>query len=129
MENKDILSKINRRTGMTVPEGYFDDFARRMAASLPEQEWERGDASETVSDVAPRRSVWHAIRPYVYMAAMFAGIWLMMSLFDHIRPATTLNIDSNPVLAEAIGNDAFINEYFLDNADSDELLDDIWSDQ
>ena len=32
---KDILEKVNRNDGMTVPDGYFDDFASRMAASLP----------------------------------------------------------------------------------------------
>lgn len=126
MENKDILSRIDRRSGMTVPEGYFDDFARRMAASLPEQEWERA-AGESVA--APRRSVWQIVRPYVYLAAMFMGVWLMMNMFDHIRPSASLSVESSPVLAEAVGNDAFINEYFLDNADSDELLDDIWSEE
>lgn len=126
MENKDILSRIDRRSGMTVPDGYFDDFARRMAASLPEQEWERaGDASAEER----RRPLWQIVRPYVYMAAMFMGIWLMMNMFDHIRPSASLSVESSPVLAEAVGNDAFINEYFLDNADSDELLDDIWSEE
>ncbi len=38
---KDILEKVNRNDGMTVPDGYFDDFAARMAASLPEREWEK----------------------------------------------------------------------------------------
>ena len=37
---KDILTKAARNDGMTVPDGYFDDFAARMAASLPEMEWE-----------------------------------------------------------------------------------------
>ena len=32
---KDILTKAARNDGMTVPDGYFDDFAARMAASLP----------------------------------------------------------------------------------------------
>ncbi len=38
---KDILEKVNRNDGMTVPDGYFDDFATRMAASLPPMDWEK----------------------------------------------------------------------------------------
>ena len=125
MANTDNI-KFPKSNGMTVPEGYFDDFAARMAASLPEQEWER--AGEAAAE-APRRTVWQIVRPYVYLAAMFMGVWLMMNMFDHIRPSASLSVESSPVLAEAVGNDAFINEYFLDNADSDELLDDIWSEE
>jgi len=36
-EDKDILSRINHRDGMTAPDGWFDDFASRMADSLPER--------------------------------------------------------------------------------------------
>ena len=34
-ENENILDKFSRKDGLTVPEGYFDDFAKRMAAQLP----------------------------------------------------------------------------------------------
>ena len=53
-EMKDILEKVNRNDGMTVPDGYFDDFATRMAASLPEMEWEKPSAH-----VVPR-SFWQS---------------------------------------------------------------------
>ena len=37
MEEKksDILTSINRRDGMTVPDGFFESFAERMASELP----------------------------------------------------------------------------------------------
>lgn len=31
----DILAKIDRDSGMTVPDGYFADFASRMEAAIP----------------------------------------------------------------------------------------------
>ncbi len=34
-KNSDILIKAARRDGMTVPEGFFEDFAAKMSASLP----------------------------------------------------------------------------------------------
>ena len=80
---KDILEKINHKDGMTVPDGYFSDFAARMAESLPVQDWEKPQPK-----VMPR-SVWQKVRPYIYMAAMFMGVWCMMKMFDLMRPESS----------------------------------------
>ena len=120
---KDILDKVNRNDGMTVPDGYFDDFAARMTASLPEREWER----ETPR-VMPR-SVWQRVRPYIYLAAMFMGVWCMMKMFDLMRPdASGLSFDSNPVLTAAVGNDYFVSDYVIDQGDINQyqLMDDLY---
>ncbi len=74
----DILSRIGRRDGMTVPEGFFEDFAMRMEQELPY----RSDAEKV--EVMPRRTVWERVRPYVYMAAMFAGIWCMLKVLTSL---------------------------------------------
>lgn len=103
----DILTKINRRTGMTVPEGYFDDFVRRMQAQLPER-------PAAAVAVKPRGNLWYTIRPYAYMAAMFAGIWCMLHIFNFMGTNDVdLSIDSHPVVAEALSNDTFVEEYIL----------------
>ncbi|MCH5346880.1 MAG: hypothetical protein J1E63_07200 [Muribaculaceae bacterium] len=108
---EDILEKVNRRDGLTVPEGFFADFNARMAASLPEREWEH----EAPAIEAPR-SFWSKIRPYVYMAAMFMGVWLMMQMFNMISSSSRpdLSLDSNPVLAAAVSDDSFMSDYYLD---------------
>ena len=83
MEEKksDILTSINRRDGMTVPDGFFESFAERMASELPS----RPEAE--VTPVASRpKTLWGSIRPYVYMAAMFAGIWCMLKMFTMMNP-------------------------------------------
>ncbi len=123
---KDILEKVNRNDGIKVPEGYFDDFARRMEASLPRQSWEEEAANET-PHVVPR-SFWQKIRPYAYMAAMFMGVWCMMKTFDMMRPSTTLSFDSNPDLAAAVSNEYFVDNYILNNGDISEyeLLSDLY---
>lgn len=123
MNSNDILSKINRNDGTTVPEGYFDDFVRRMEASLPEMEWEREPK------VLPR-SLWQKVRPYVYMAAMFLGIWLMMNMVDLLRPgAGGLSLEDNPLITAAISNDSYIDNYFIMEADVNDtsLMDDLYS--
>lgn len=69
-ENSYILTKLGKDPGFKVPEHYFDDFNKRMAESLPEVK---------ITPVDARPSMWVRVRPYVYMAAMFAGIWCMIN--------------------------------------------------
>lgn len=105
MDNsKDILQRINRNDGMTVPDGYFADFKCKMAASLPE----RPELTAPVQFIP--RSRWQRVRPYVYMAAMFAGIWCMLKLFTMLTATTATPLESNPVIAEALSNDDFVDD-------------------
>lgn len=120
---KDILEKINHKDGMTVPDGYFSDFAARMAESLPVQDWEKPQPK-----VMPR-SVWQKVRPYIYMAAMFMGVWCMMKMFDLMRPDTAgLSFDNNPVLTAAVNNDYFVSDYVITQGDVSEyqLMEDLY---
>lgn len=117
-QDNDILSRAGKRTGMTVPEGYFEDFTRRMADSLPPRE-------TPVLEFKP--SLWQRVRPYVYMAAMFAGVWCMLHMFGLMRAGTDLSIDNNPVLAKAVTNDSFMEEYFpVDDVNDYDLLQEMY---
>lgn len=120
---KNILEEIKHKDGMTVPSGYFDDFAKRMITRLPEQEWEKPQPK-----VLPR-SIWQRVRPYIYLAAMFMGVWCMMQMFGLMRSDSPgLSIDNNPVMTAALSNDPFIDDYFIDEGDVDDyqLLDDLY---
>lgn len=123
----DILEKAGRRDGLTVPEGYFSDFARRMEQMLPETEFEKSPAVQAPA-VTPTR--WSRIKPYVYMAAMFAGAWCMLKMFSLMSSTDqgAINFDSDPVIAEAIGNYDFIDEYFLDDYTEYDLYQDMVED-
>jgi len=123
MNSNDILNQIGHRTGMTVPEGYFDNFTEQMCAKLPEQPWEKA----TTPNVMPR-SFWQKVRPYVYMAAMFAGIWCMMKGFDMVRSDSTIALDKNPQLISAVNNDAFFNDYCTSDVSESELYDELYND-
>ncbi|MDE6041567.1 MAG: hypothetical protein K2F99_08335, partial [Muribaculaceae bacterium] len=69
------------------------------------------------------RTLWQKVRPYVYMAAMFAGIWLMLQMFNMMGNAGQLApMENNPVLAEALSNDEFVYDYIYDDVDSWELV-------
>lgn len=123
----DILDKARRNDGFTVPEGYFEDFAARMEARLPRQEWE--DAAEGKAKVVPR-SWWQKVRPYVYMAAMFMGVWMMMHVFDLMRSAQGLGVENSAILSEAIGNEQFMGDYLASQGlyEDDMIYDDLFND-
>lgn len=87
--NKDdkLRSVAGTDTGMRVPDGFFDDIYRQTAAILPEKEMEA---------VAAPLSTWQRIKPYVYLAAMFCGIWLMMKMFSDVSSSATRYSLENP---------------------------------
>lgn len=121
---KDILDIIDHRSGETVPEGYFDSFRSRMKLELPERRWEY--EGESVDEAKGGRKLWTKLRPYVYMAAMFAGVWLMMNMFTLFQPACTGEIEDSPTLLAALANDGFVNEYIAPDVDEYELMDDLY---
>lgn len=121
-ETNEILGKINRNDGIDVPKGYFEDFAARMAASLPE----RPEIESESRIVAMPRTPWQRIRPYVYMAAMFAGVWCMLKMFSLMTtPADPLAIESYPELADALGDEQFVKEYVADEINQWDLIDEL----
>ena len=131
-ENESILERARRQglarpsAGMPVPAGYFEDFARKMAESLPYRA--EAEAPEAVAAAAPK-TLWTRVRPYVYLAAMFAGIWLMLQMFAMMGGGRELKpIDDNPVLAEALSDDDFMFDYIYDDLSSYEIADQMMSD-
>ena len=81
----DILEKAGHQTGYTVPEGYFDSVRSKIMANLPEYQ-----------EAQPEKiSMWKKVQPYIYMAAMFAGIWCMMKMF-HMMTSADLSLDNPP---------------------------------
>lgn len=115
-EQKDILKQIDHRDGMTVPEGYFADFATRMAQSLEKTPFEESKAAPVMP-----RTFWQRVRPYVYMAAMFAGVWCMLKMFTMM--SGDKGTDLSPAVAEAMGNEVFVNDYVLDDINQWDLYD------
>lgn len=116
----EILTQVNRRTGMTVPEGYFEQFASRMESRLAEL-----PATEAPRPV--KGGLWYTVRPYVYMAAMFAGIWCMMHIFNFMGSNNVdLSIESHPVVATALSNDEFVEEYIIPDAGGYDLMEQLY---
>ena len=113
-KKSDILTKVGKDAGFNVPEGYFADFAKKMAASLPEKQIP-----------AKRKTTrWLRIRPYVYMAAMFAGVWCMGYLFKDLKTRSG-EIAAEGQIAEAMKDKDMWNELEKSGTVSiDDLLND-----
>lgn len=105
-----LLEKVGRQHGMSVPEGYFESFSKQMMDKLPA--YPEKPRPQTLS-------TWQRVKPYVYMAAMFAGIWCMMKMF-HIasQNASSVQLDNPPeavVLAMQSGD---TYDYLYDISDN-----------
>lgn len=121
-ENKKFAT---RNAGMTVPDGYFEEFRIKMAQSLPTQPWETPEADG--GHVIMEKTVWQKVRPYVYMAAMFAGIWLMMNMFSLVKPSVaTQSIESNSVLMSAISDDDYYFNYCVNDLSDNDVYEELY---
>lgn len=127
-KHTDILQRIGRHTdGIKAPEGYFEGLTERLQASLPERP-ELEAAVAAAAAPTPPRGLWATVRPYVYMAAMFAGVWCMLKMFTTVVPApgALQPMESNPVMAEAFGNEYFMTNYVYDDLSESDLLDELY---
>lgn len=114
------LQQVGRMDGMTVPDGYFRGFAERMASELPDKQ---------PAVVEMPRSLWQKTRPYIYLAAMFAGIWCMLKMFTLMSTSPVdLSIDNNKILTEALSDDNFIYDNFIDEINQNEIFDEMYDD-
>lgn len=101
-EDLDILSKLGKDSGFKVPENYFSDFNKQMMESLPKP--------NLTPQVKP--SLWVRVRPYLYMAAMFAGIWCMMRVFNDMSGATSTKAQIQAIV-DGLGDEKNIDDLML----------------
>ncbi len=108
-EDSTILTKYGKDPGFKVPDNYFADFNKRMADMLP-------DVEITPVDIKP--TMWQRVKPFAYLAAMFAGVWCMMSVFSHFTNSDNLN--SVRAVAEQLNDDkSNVEELIMSGAVSD----------
>ena len=113
-QEEQLINKYGKDSGMRVPEGYFPELQKHILESLPPYEKKR--------IVEPSR--WQHVKPYVYLAAMFCGIWLMMKVFHTATQPISMSLDNPPeALVEMIdGGIDYDMHYlpYLDNYDFDD---------
>lgn len=122
-KTSDIIDDIAAKgSGMTVPEGYFEDFALKMSGQLPFRE----ELDKPLSDQRQAKSsTWLRVRPYAYMAAMFAGAWCLIKMFTLMMPSPTeIKIENYPALAHAVQHDdQFLEDYIINDISAYDIID------
>lgn len=109
---KELERKFGRDLHMRVPDNYFDSMTDKVLTSLPEM-------------AAIERHVemtrWQKLKPYVYLAAMFGGIWLMMNVFGRFMKTESIDLDNPPQQIALLMDQAAQSESFYvpDNMLSD----------
>ncbi|MDR2691630.1 MAG: hypothetical protein LBB73_04935 [Dysgonamonadaceae bacterium] len=70
-KNNIKLDSIDKTDPFKIPEDYFENFIADIMSKLPDRPVEQ---AKTIG-------LWEKVQPWIYMAAMFAGIALMIELF------------------------------------------------
>ena len=96
------LDKIGKVNPFKVPAGYFESFSDKVIAQLPEKEVKEPQVI----------SLWERMKPWVYMAAMFTGIMLMVNMF--VGNQQTFGILSEDVKSISIAEIDEFNSYYED---------------
>lgn len=86
-EEQMLLDRFGRKGPWKVPEGYFAQMMTEVEGKLPAQPQEQRYVEMTR---------WQKLKPYVYLAAMFLGIWVMMNVFGRVMTSRELNLDNPP---------------------------------
>ncbi|MDR1161175.1 MAG: hypothetical protein LBK45_02440 [Tannerellaceae bacterium] len=94
----DNWERLKGNKPFKTPEGYFEDFTSRMMSQLPEKKYEQ-----------PKKvTLMERVRPWLYMAAVFAGLGLFFKAIISLG-------DPSDALVE---RQAEVNEDYLEYVES-----------
>ncbi len=105
-KDKDILEEIGNRNPFTVPENYFKDFSKKIDTQI-------GNIN-----IKPT----HMLKPWLYMAAMFVGIFILGNVFyllyrQHQEQRDAVDLYEYYVSSQ-IDSSILIDFYAVDNGDN-----------
>lgn len=107
-KEQQLIDKYGRKSPFKVPDGYFESLPGRITASLPDY-----PEAERPGDL----SLWKRVRPYLYLAAMFAGIWWMMKVFHSVSQTPDTSLDNPPLAVVTALDDADTYAFIVDDPD------------
>ena len=107
MKEEDKLKQTyGTQTGFRVPDEYFDHVFAEIGSKLP-------DVPQNSEPISPSR--WQRLKPYIYLAAMFGGIWCtmkMVSMLSGTEPQT-VSLDNPPQLvAQAMSTPEVVTQVY-----------------
>lgn len=105
-EDDKLKHRFGTDTGFRVPEGYFDRVFSEIDAKLPEHPGLKPAAP------LPR---WQRLKPYVYLAAMFGGIWCTMKMVSMMSDSgpEAVSLDNPPeMIAQAMSTPEVVAQVY-----------------
>lgn len=79
-ENNEIFDRFADSKPFSVPEGYFEQLSSDVMNKIEQEKIEE----------TPVITLWQKLRPYIYMTAMFVGIYFSLRMFSGL--AKEINI-------------------------------------
>ncbi len=88
-EEDNLYKKVGKENPFKVPEGYFEDFSRKLMEQLPDKEFSE-----------PHITVWERVKPWAYMAAMFVGLMFSVRMFMDVKEKATDALPHSEAVSE-----------------------------
>lgn len=93
------LQEVDKGNPFSVPENYFAQFNEEIMNRLPEKEY-----------IPPQTvSLWDRVKPWVYMAAMFVGLYITINF---LTKNADESLTSRQEAAAVIATDAPVDSYW-----------------
>lgn len=108
-EEDNILKRVGKENPFRVPDGYFEHLTSKVMDSLPEKE------APAFLQHEPTR--WERIKPWLYMAAMFAGAALILRV-------ATWGEKEIPTGTSLAADDSETEEQYISTVLDNSMLDD-----
>lgn len=116
-QEKKLKEKYGTKLPYAVPDGYFESLKSKVMTALPDYPEKPAEKNLTV---------WQRIKPYVYLAAMFAGIWCMMQIFHRVSTETPAPDTAYYASLEQESYDYFVNSYDGNDIELEEEITEIY---
>ncbi len=102
MKDEEFLKqKLGQKNPFKAPEGYFEGLTQRLVDTLPEV---------PSSYVAPQTvTLWQKVKPFVYMAAFFAGAALLVRAGSNFLSPSKAEVDGDAVYETRLISDLLDN--------------------
>lgn len=115
-KKEDILEELAGHRPFTVPQDYFQGLDSRIMQALP---------TETPKAEPVRVTAWMRLKPYVYMAAAFAGLFFGIGFFAGSNNGGVQEDDSAALSEFTIYSDDYIDSFLDESMVSDCMIYDL----
>ncbi len=112
-QDNDILTKCGNRRPFSVPDNYFDGLDARIMNALPQRAGSMPEQSVTT---------WMKLRPYLYMAAAFAGLYFGIGLFAGQKDKSGVPDSTTDI---TVYSDEYIDSFLDESMVSDYMIYDL----